>query len=343
MWETFTNSPWSGGLWPEVWVNRAVRPRNLPYGPIAPNPMNPLLYDPSPAHNYLGVEYSSTRIANAATEAMTLRMLGAAPSVWEAPLVAAGLRVDPVGGPSADVYSYTDISNNPGKYYNFKLPPNSADELHYVVVDKMILYDQPEWVFSHQGGSIPTGVMIDYEVNDFRANAAATPFLVNLAADIHNQGFVNSHGVTVHPLAYLYTNPWNGPWDGALGGNSFDFLTIDQIKSSYDYISLYPLDLSFNCSMSGANSAYQNALNFLSGVSGVINFSQLIFTFDLYRCSSNDAITMHNLRETKGIAGYDIFDKGQALGGAATPLIGSNLQIWNLLYGTSTPPPNHRR
>lgn len=332
----FSTSNWNGGLWPRFWAMRGPRPPALGLGDPGSNPVYPYINTPTCADGdgppqptmILGRDYSSVAKANAATKAEVLRALGASAALWQAPLLAQGFN------PNSDFISYTALAANPGQFVKYKNGCNSHDGNSYVTVDKFIVHDQAGWVYG-AGSTPPTGVMIDYEVNDFRSATDGALFLTDLANSVHSMSI---GGVT--PQIFLYTNPWlylqlGHGLTGGMTANGFDFNHIDQVKAAFDFIDLYLLDSSFNCNV---NSAFATEMSNLAGVSGVVHTGQLVVLVDLYRCSEQNMIDIFNLNAAQNFGGYAIFPKNTILGGQTLPLTGANLLLWRLMYGTRAPP-----
>ena len=333
----FSSSKWGGGLWPRIWGRRGPRPTNLGFGDPASNPVFPYINTPSctnpngpPQPNMvLGDDYTSVARANAVTEAEILHMLGASAAAWQAPLVAQGFNLN------TDIISYTALAADPDQFVNYKKGCNSHDGNSYVTVDKFILHDQPGWVYVSGQSTPPTGVMIDWEVNDFRTPSQGAMFLVQLANDIHSQTI---GGVT--PQVFLYTNPWqylqlNHGVTGGMAANGFDFTHIDSVKSAFDFMSLYLLDQGGQCNV---DPAFTSEMANLSGISGVVNTSELVVLVDFFRCNDQNMLDIFNLNAAQNFAGYAIFPKNTTMGGQALPLTGANLMLWKLMYGGRTPP-----
>ena len=333
---SFSRSTWSGGLWPRIWALRGPRPRNLPFGDPGSNPVYPYVDTPTCSRPggppnptmYLGMDYSSVAKANAATKAEILRMLGASTNVWQAPLLAQGF------DPNSDFVRYSLLAADSDRFVNYSMGCNSHDGKSYVVIDKFVVHDIAGWIYTAQS-TPPTGVMIDYEVNDFRSPADGALFLVDLAKSIHSQVVRG-----VHPQTFLYTNPWQyvpltHGYTGGMTANGFDFSTIDQVKGAFDLMSLYLLDEHATCTV--LPSFVTEMIN-LAGISGVVDTAKLVVLVDLYRCNEHDAIDIYNLNEAQKFGGYAIFPKNTTMGGRTTPLSGANLMLWRLLYGTKAPP-----
>lgn len=356
----FTNQNSSGGLWPRVWVNRAhMPPHTPPYPPLPPNPIaegGKILDNQNPPQP-IAQDFSTVDIADAVTKAEILHMLGAVISVWQAPLIARGLTMSYYpADPNGSLVSFVDLSNHPGSYFqNFVNGPNSYDGKQYALIDKMLVHDELDggnrWTFSKHTPPFPTGVSLDYEVHDYRDSTTATNFLLDIAQAVHGQEF-GPNGI--NPQIYLYTNPWTSwthPNGGEVFANGFDMTKMDLIKSSFDYISLYLLDSSNNCTGQGSQGSIDQAFNssviFLGGPSGAINYSkQIIVTVDEGRCTPVQALDIYNLNSTYSFAGYEFFAGRSSRGGQSYmsgqtngPLSNDNQIIWNLLYGTTINPP----
>lgn len=284
------NSTWTDGhMWASVWANRArVPPR---YQLISPNPIYPAIRN---GHGTpYGTEFTTYARANAATKAQILFIMGAPPSVWQAPLTAAGISAVP----------WSTIAADPGAWFTHI----SQDGSTWVMLDKMII---PTTV-----STSAYGVRLDYEVQDDRTPPDAYPFLDDLGATIRSYGL----------KAYLYTNPWDS---GSTQENGFSFSTMDDIKANFDYISLLVWGGQNQCIMS---TSYPYSVNFLKGASGKLNFNQILLTVDLLHCSHSEAIQMYNQRAIDHFAGYVIWGDFAEQGGST--LTGSNLVIWGLLHG----------
>lgn len=332
----FSSSSWTGGLWPRVWAYRARRPQSLHVSDPPSNPVYPYINTPTcqapngppRADMILGLDYSTVDKANAATTAEVLRMLGAPASAWQGPLIANGFNL------ATDLINYSALDANPGRYVNYRAGCDSWDHRSYALKDKFIVHDDPRWVYVSGQSTPPTGVMIDFEVHDFRTPAQGALFLAGLAGQIRARSIGGRH-----PQAFLYTNPWEyvifrGKPIGGMAANGFDYLHIDAVKSAFDFISLYLGDKS-GCNV---DADYATEFGNLKGVSGVVDLRKLVMIFDLTRCTPADALALFNLNAAKQFGGYAIFPKDQHMGGQRTPLIDGNLLLWKLLYGSRTPP-----
>lgn len=354
----FTRPNNAGGSWPRVWANRGPRPAGYPTLP--PNNITPAILDTQSPAKPISLEFSSITIANAVTKAEVLQILGAQASVWEAPLVAVGLKVSADGKPNwpaGDLIGYTDLSTNTPNYFRGINVPNSYNGMQYALYDKMIVHDELDfgnpWVFSTSTPPFPTGIQIDYEPHDLRSVKVSTVFLTNLAAAIKRWRFTTG-GVTYNPLVYLYTNPfstWQNANGGSVASNGFSFDTIDQIKDAYDFISLFLTDESAACTGQGANGSIRKAFNesvsFLRGVSGVIKYSKVAATIDEALCGPTQALDVFALNSQYKFGAYMLapgtpdeeggqaYDRNQP----NSPLSNDNQIIWNLLYGGIINPP----
>ncbi len=335
----FSSSKWSGGLWPRIWGRRGPRPPALGFGDPPSNPIFPYINTPSCAspagplqpNMVLGNDYSSVAKANAVTEAETLHMLGASASAWQAPLIAQGFNL------KSDTISYTALAADPNRFVDYKKRCNSHDGKSYVTVDKFILHDKPGWVYVSGQSTPPTGILIDWEVNDFRSPGQGAMFLVQLAKDIHNHPIGG-----VVPQVFLYTNPWEYLTlrDGIIGGmaaNGFDFSHIDQVKGSFDFISFYPT-INKNGGVCDVLPAFLTTITNLSGISGIIDTHKLVVIADMWRCNEQDMLNIFNLNTAQKFGGYAIFPKDTIMGGQQLPFNKANLLLWRLMYGTRAPP-----
>lgn len=287
------SSSWTRGHdWPMIWANRA----RVPPGHVinAANSIFPVILDPSGVP-YMA-EFSSVAKANAVTRAQVLYTIGVPQAQWMAPLLAVGMT-------AADAIPWATLNAAPKTYFT----QASQDGQSTVMLDKMAI---PAVV-----AASPYGVVIDWEVQDDRSSAQTIPFLANLSADIHSKNL----------KAYLYTNPWEDPSNRRDG---FSFGRIDQVKSNFDYISLYVWGAPHACDFS---LSYPEAIKFLRGVSGVINFSQIILTVDLSLCSPSTADAIYNQQKIDHFSGYNLYPDGAVQGGPT--LTGSNLVINGLLTG----------
>lgn len=371
----FERSNWVHGLWPEVYVNRTAL-RNDNGAVLGPNLITPQIVDPT--GKSIGLEFfavagdivSPVAKADAVTKAEVLRILGAAPQVWEAPLLDAGFPVgDPNSSgacspdPDAFLICYSALkaaveNNSGGSFFNFSNNPNSHDGKYYVLQNKMVVHDEdPNWIYSQTGSSGPTGVVLDYESQDFRTPNDAYRTITRLGQAIRTQRFTGiSNGrdcsrVACHPKVYVYTNPLfpevaGGPRNGAFASNGWSYSTIRQTLQFVDYISILPNVLDQNgvagaaCSTSAPNhlSAFELSVNFLGTNQTVPPYSKIIVTFDAARCNSINAHDLYNARKLNPFAGYAIFTKGGYVtrgGNYQNPL---NVDIWQLLYGTEALP-----
>ena len=333
----FSTSNWTGGLWPRVWAFRGPRPSSLHLPNPGSNPIYPYINTPSckdpkgppQGDMILGLDYSTIGKANAATTAEILRMLGAPTSTWQAPLVAAGFNM------ATALVNFSAVAADPAKYVNYNAGCNSYDKASFVLKDRFIVHDDPRWVYVNGQSTPPTGVMIDYEVNDFRTVSQGAVFLVNLANQIHARSIGG-----VRPKVFLYTNPWiyvdvHRGLIGGMAANGFGYLHMDAVKSAFDYLSLYLLNDKFTCNI---DEAYSVEMLNLAGVSGIVEPGKLVVTVDFTRCTTTDALALFNLNATQHFAGYAVFPKTQLMGGQQLPLAHGNLLLWKLLYGAKAPP-----
>lgn len=255
------------------------------------NPIYPTILDQKGSP--YRVEYTTVARANAATKAQVLYILGAPASVWQAPLTKAGV----------GFVAWSKLSATPGAYFT----STSQDGDSTVMVDQMPI---PTDV-----STSARGVEIDYEVQDDRPTNVTTGFLTVLGSTIRSYG----------KKAYLYTNPWDS---GVLGRNGFAFTGIDNIKANFDYISLLLLNSSLICDVP---TAYGPSVTFLRGVSGNLDFSQVLVTVDEMNCTPSDAVALHQQRAIDNFAGYNLWPDGAVEGGST--LTGPNRLIWYLLHG----------
>lgn len=394
----FVGSPpgFAIGKWPSIWANRAVRSTNPAYhgGAAPPNPMRPAICDgPDDCtkagfiKEQIGVEYSTSGPyngydnADAATEATILYSLGALRSTWQQILASQGFTL-PVGadcdklsqqqgGATAfRVICYSDMVANPGFYIS--ILSTSSDGNSKVLVNDIVVHDDQNcsqnmkrcvnYYFNQnlidQG---PTGITLDYEVNDYRTVAHTTTFLHNVAHWIHTQKFLKSYGggtASYSPAAFLYTNPlfyhYNRGDDMAFIGNGFGTVSntgdLDPttLFNSWEYVSVFPMNIRIvNNKMQsycdpgavGSGSAYDQSLAFLKTASNY-NAAQLLVTVDMGFCAPADALTLWADRSSDGTAGYTIFPNNVANTGIMGTLhfIPQNGQtfanpiIWALLY-----------
>ncbi|MGI8839821.1 MAG: hypothetical protein ACR2F8_03405 [Caulobacteraceae bacterium] len=259
--------------------------------PITPNPFYPAIRDSK--GNPYGTEFTTYARANAATKAEALYIMGASASVWQAPLKAAGV----------SWIAWNTLNADPDAYFTRV----SQDGSTKVILDKMII---PTTV-----AASAYGMRVDYEVQDSRNSNYAWPFLDDLGATIRSYGL----------KAYLYTNPWDS---ASTQKNGFSFSKIDDIKANFDYISILVWGGANQCSM---ETSYPYGVHFLKGVSGVLDFKQVLLTVDLLNCSESEAILMYLQRAIDHFSGYVIWDDGAVDGGSK--LTGSNLVIYALLHG----------
>ncbi|MDQ2860474.1 MAG: hypothetical protein M3T55_07070 [Pseudomonadota bacterium] len=282
-------STWTGGNnWAFVWANSA----HVPPGdrPAASNTLYPPILDANGL--YCQTEFTTVARADAATKAEVLYIMGARPSVWQAPLTAVGINAIPWATVNADPDAYcTQLSQ---------------DGNAMVMIDKMVI---PTTV-----STSANGIGIDYEVQDFRTPSETHPFLDDLGQTIRSYGL----------KAYLYTNPWDSP-SPALNGFAFD--RMDDIKANFDYINLLVWGGKNQCI---EETSYPTSVAFLKGVSGKLNFNQIIITVDLLHCSAAEASLIADQRDIDHFVGYDIWDDGAVDGGST--LTGSNLVIYKLLH-----------
>ena len=286
-------SSWTQGhIWPMVWANRARVPSG--YTLIPGNPTYPYIRDQF-GNLYL-TEFTTPARANAVTTAQVLYIIGAPASVWQAPLLAVGL------SPS-DAIPWATAAANPQAYFKTL----SQDGKSMVTLDKMVI---PFAVSSD-----PYGVMLDYEVQDHRSTSEAHDFLDAIAATVRGYGL----------KIYLYTNPWES---SSTQSNGFSFARMDEIKANFDYISLYIWGEQYSCDF---NNSYLPAVNFLKGVSGRLDFSQILITFDMKLCTEATAIQLFNQRAQDGFSGYNLFADGAVEG--SPNWLGTNEVLWALMYG----------
>jgi hypothetical protein len=284
------DSTWTGRNWAMVWANRARVPAGGP--PLRPNPITPAIVD-GQGHN-CATEFSTVARANAATQAQVLYILGAPPSVWQAPLKAAGVTA----------LTWDQLNAHPDTYFTTW----SQDGSSKVTVDKMVV---PQAV-----STSASGIEIDYEVQDGRPPFEGEGLLVNLGAAIRSYGL----------KAYLYTNPWESDETPL---NGFTLAGMNQIKANFDYISLFVWGGQNQCEINSAG--FDQAITFLKSTSGTLNYGQFVLTIDLLNCSKLDALAIYNHMKVNHFAGYMLWPDGAIMGG--TELTGANLTIWTLLNG----------
>lgn len=249
-------STWTGGHnWVFVWANRAQVPPGDPA--IQSNPIYPAILN-GRGVPYL-TEFTTVARADAATKAEILYDMGAPPSVWQAPLAAAGVNA---------IY-WSTLAADPDAYFTTV----SQDGKFMVTVDKMVI---PTAVATRN-----YGIVVDYEVQDHRTPSETHPFLDDLGATIRSYGL----------KAYLYTNPWDSTSPTQLSGFSFDRMA--DIKANFDYISLYVWGGQGQCNLPAS---YPQSVAFLKGADGKLNFSQIIVTIDLFYCTSIDASAIGDQR-----------------------------------------------
>jgi hypothetical protein len=287
------SSTWQGRSWPLVWANRARVPAGQAYLP--PNPIVPTIVDK--AGNNCATEFTTVARANAVTKAEVLYIVGAPASVWQAPLIAAGLS-------ASDALSWNQLNANPDAYFTNE----SQDGSSKVTLDKMVI---PAGV-----STSAVGMAIDYEVHDGRPPSEGTGFLNGLGATIHSYGL----------MAYLYTNPWESDETVASG---FTLAGMDGIKANFDYLSLFVWGGPNQCAIDSPG--WNQAIAFVKGVSGKINNGQMVLTIDLLNCSSADALAIFLQMNINHFAGYTLWPDGVEMGGRR--LTGANLTIWTLLNG----------
>ena len=287
-------SSWTQGrIWPMIWANRARVPAG--YTLIPGNPTYPYIYDQS--GNLCLTEFTTPARANAVTKAQVLYVIGAPAAAWQAPLLAVGL------SPS-DAIPWATVAASPAAYFTTR----SQDGKSMVMLDKMVI---PFAVSSN-----PFGVMLDYEVQDHRNTSDAHDFLDGLGAAIRSYGL----------KAYLYTNPWES---ASTQSNGFSFVRMDDIKANFDYISLYIWGGPYSCDF---NNSYASAVKFLKSASGMLNFSQILVTFDMKYCTEATAIQLFNQQVQDGFSGYNLFSDGAVQG--SPNWFGTNEVLWALMYGT---------
>jgi hypothetical protein len=287
------DSSWTGRNWVMVWANRARVPTGQPALP--PNPITPAIVNSS--RQNCAAEFSTVARANAATTAQVLYIAGAPPSVWQAPLVAAGM------SPSGAV-TWDQLNADPDAYFTRQ----SQDGSSRVTLDRMVI---PQDV-----STSAVGIAIDYEVHDGRASP-------------EGEGFLDSLGATIRGYklkAYLYTNPWESDVTAL---NGFTLAGMDQIKVSFDYISLFVWGAQNACDINSPG--WNQAITFLKGASGKMNNGQFVLTIDLLNCSSADALAIYKQMNISHFAGYTLWPDGTTMGG--TRLTGPNLILWTLLNG----------
>jgi hypothetical protein len=226
--------------------------------------------------------------------------VGAAASVWQAPLVAAGVKWVPWATVTADSATY--------------FPRQSDDGAGPVATDLFIV--PPEDTIARR----PFAISLDYEVHDGRPARGADStqaFLDDMVAIIHRYGL----------KAYLFTNPWDGP---LMPGNGFSREIIDDIMQNWDYVS----NLIYHKNIENDESRqYEYGLRFMSGSRGRLDMGKVIVTFDLTD-SDAQACMLHQKYERDHFAGFIILASGAPEGGADQFAPGSaNLKITELLFG----------
>jgi hypothetical protein len=262
------------------------------YVAISPNGIYPAILDSR--GNPYGLEFTTYARANAATKAEVLYIMGASSLVWQAPLKAAGI----------SAVTWDSLNANPSAYFKYR----SQDGGSTVMVDKMVI--------PTTRSTSAYGMRIDYEVQDDRTAADAHPFLGDLGATIRRYGL----------KAYLYTNPWDSE---STQRNGFAFSRIDDLKANFDYISILVWGGTNQCIMA---TSYPYSVSFLRGVSGALNFRQILLTVDLLHCTTTQAILMYRQRAIDHFSGYVMWDDNAIVGGPT--LTGSNRVIYALLHGS---------
>ncbi|MDQ2762475.1 MAG: hypothetical protein M3Y22_02970, partial [Pseudomonadota bacterium] len=272
------NSTWTGGKeWPFLWVSRARVPRGDTLE--SANPIYPPIFQ-RPGFEYR-TEFTTVARADAVTKAQVLYVMGATATHWQAPLIAVGLS-------ASDAISWDQLNHNPAAYFTSV----SQDGASKVMVDKMAI---PTTV-----STSAYGIVLDYEVQDDRTVSEAVNFLVDMGSTIRSYRL----------KAYLFTNPWDGQ---QVTNNGFALSSMDPLKANFDFISLFLLDYNLICNV---QTAYAPSVTFLRGVSGKLNFNQILVTVDESLCSPADAAAIHNQRSIDNFAGYRLFADGANEGGS---------------------------
>ena len=338
---TWTSNNAGQEVWMDVWANRMQTQAVLGIAK-APNPLYPVILDST--NRKVGMEFSPTLAAgvyspvkaNAATKALILYENGASQAVWVAPLVAAGICAtypcvkDTGVYATSEIVSWSVANGAPATYF----PASSQDgKGQHVSVDHFII--PPATWISTQGYA--QGV--DYEPQDGRPTTGATSahdFLIDLATTVH--------GLSGRKF-YIYTNPW----DGGQSISGFTSATMPDIMAATDYITM----TIYGLNNSGSQQAeYCASIIYLSGTNpsqtcdvsnaanpstGPLNKSKIVMLFFINTNTNAVACWMHTRTLTDSLAGYHIWPDGAPQGGAS-PYTGTNLMLFNLLYGHGATP-----
>ncbi len=313
---------WSGRSWEFIWVNRSVQntganPRANPIFPAIVYQNIPPLTDPD-----VRIEYTTVRKADAATKAKLLYLLGANQAIWQRPLVTVGICASSPCN-SSEALAWSDLSSDAtaGDPRNYFKHNKSKDGNSYVLIDRIVI---PQQVLSNNISTNSYGVVLDYEVQDYRTPGSARSFLTNVGNIIARYG----------RKSYLYTNPWDL---GIVTANGFSITTINDIENSFDYVGLYALNSPTSMGCHYFPDTYASSVKFLKGVSGKLpkGYGQIVLMVDLGLCFSQDALQMYNQQTIDRFAGYYLFT--DVTEGGQQPNSGANAVIYPLVYGVLPP------
>ncbi|MGI8839823.1 MAG: hypothetical protein ACR2F8_03415 [Caulobacteraceae bacterium] len=313
---------WSGRTWEVVWANRSVQnsaanPKANPIYPAIAYQNIPPLADPD-----VRTEYTTIQRADAATKAEVLYLLGASQAAWQAPLVSAGIcAASPCSSSEAVAWSSLAADATQGDPQSYFKNNFSKDGQSYVLIDRMVI---PQATLSTNTSTNSYGVVLDYEVQDYRTIGSAHGFLSKTGKIIADYG----------RKSYLYTNPWDG---GELTPNGFSISTINDIESNFDYVGLYALSSFPDSSCHQFSNTYTSSINYLKGSSGTLpkGYGEIVIMVDLGLCSSQDALQMYNQQTIDHFAGYYFF--ADVTEGGQQPNVGANAVIYPLVYGSLPP------
>ncbi|WP_353227621.1 hypothetical protein [Novosphingobium sp.] len=273
-------STWTGGNgWMYVWANRANKVAKVTAGnqflQLKPNPIQ----NPTPIYNNLEcrVEYTTVAKANAATRSLIRYWLGRAD--YAQPWIDAG-------GLASDFVFYSHLLDYPERYFTRVV---TAQNVSYQVMTDIPWL--PSTIVGGQGSftratmmsgnqaRVP-GIVLDYEVNDYRSNQVTTLFLNAVAADIHGAG----------AKLFLWTNPLNR----TANTHGLDFVNLPAIVTKTCDLTSVQL-WSGNTGENVAQS-YQNQIAMIKGYAcnGTVPYDRLVVVLDL-KTTLADAQFVNNL------------------------------------------------
>lgn len=166
----------------------------------------------------------------------------------------------------ADVYSWATLNAAPTTYFTGN--PTKVGSAYKVTTDK--IYLPPCKIFPRASGqlvSMPKGVLLDWEVSDYRAVAGATTVLSYIADIVHDVTTSNQL------QAILYPNALNGATAARAG---LDHSNMRTLMLKYDLLSML---ISADSPNGGSSADITEMLSstYIGGVSGT-DYNRLMLT-----------------------------------------------------------------